>query len=324
MLHRPRIIAVAGGKGGVGKSTVAANLSLALAKAGNRVIVVDADLGSPNLHTMLGLTNPPRTLAELIDERVDGLADVAFPTLVPTCLLVPGVARTGSANLDGEVLERVLGAIRTADADCVVIDVGAGASYQVLDLVRAADVKLVVVTPQLTSLHNAYAMLKACVHRVVRTLATDETGQGLVDAALGTENKARTIAQLLDVMRPIDADAAERASDALRRFGLYLIGNQIGEPTEASVLDRIGAMIRDHLSVQAPVIATIPTSRSLAGGLRTRTAIDDTLPPFRTLARAVLDIDLDRLRGVSRSPVAKRQWGVGSASRSPMLARRSP
>ena len=181
---RPRVIAVAGGKGGVGKSTVAVNLSLALARTGRRVLLVDADFGAPNLHTMLGAFHPPRTLADFLDGHVDTLDAIAVPCAGSTCRFVPGVARPGSADIADEDVARVIDAVRGAAAELVILDVGAGASRNVLDLVLSADVKLVVLIPQLTSLHNAYAMLKACVHRAVHAHAAgDDTAQALIDSA---------------------------------------------------------------------------------------------------------------------------------------------
>src|SRR5258707_1051271 len=66
----PRIVATAGGKGGVGKSTIAANLALAIGRLGHRVTLVDADLGAANLHTMLGVTRPQFGLADFFDQRI--------------------------------------------------------------------------------------------------------------------------------------------------------------------------------------------------------------------------------------------------------------
>src|SRR5690349_18189345 len=205
----PRIIAVAGGKGGVDKSTIAVNLALALGRLGHRVTLVDADLGAANLHTMLGVVNPTGGLADFLDHRVDTLDALKTPVAIPTLTLVSGTSRPGSANLMKADKLRLIDAIARIDADCVVVDVGAGSSFNVVDLVAAADHKLLVLTPQLPSLHNGYALLKACVHRVVHRLAVDDVEQRLIDAALAQETKARTVAQLLDVLRPLDGAFAD-------------------------------------------------------------------------------------------------------------------
>src|SRR4051794_40385321 len=75
-----RILAVGGGKGGIGKSLVSANLSIALAQRGASVVVVDADLGGANLHSCLGVAQPQVSLSDFIDRRVQRLEDVAVET----------------------------------------------------------------------------------------------------------------------------------------------------------------------------------------------------------------------------------------------------
>jgi flagellar biosynthesis protein FlhG len=306
----PRIVAVGGGKGGVGKSTVAVNLALALARLGHRVTLVDADLGAANLHTMLGVLNPTIGLGDFLDHRVDTLDALKAPVVVPTLSLVSGSSRPGAANLGKRDKLRLLGAIAHLDADCVVLDVGAGSSFNVVDFVAAADHKLLVLTPQLPSLHNAYALLKACVHRVVRRLALDDVEQRLVDAALGHDARARTIAQLLGVLRPLDATLADRISDTLARFGVAIVANQVETAADAGALSRMSPLFHDHLSIHAPLAAAIRRTAALAGGLRAGAgtlATDDAAATFRQLAQAVLRVDLEQLRGAERTAAQHTQ-----------------
>jgi flagellar biosynthesis protein FlhG len=306
----PRIVAVGGGKGGVGKSTVAVNLAIALARLGHRVTLVDADLGAANLHTMLGVLNPITGLGDFLDHRVDTLDALKAPVVVPTLSLVSGTSRPGAANLGKRDKLRLLGAIAHLDADCVVLDVGAGSSFNVVDLVAAADHKLLVLTPQLPSLHNAYALIKACVHRVVRRLALDDVEQRLVDAALGHDARARTVAQLIGVLRPLDAELADRITDTLARFGVAIVANQIETAADGGALSRMSSLFHDQLGVAAPLVATIRRSAALAGGLRAGTgtlATDDTAATFRHLAQAMLRTDLEQLRGAERTAAQHTQ-----------------
>jgi len=300
----PRIVAVGGGKGGVGKSTVALNLALALARLGHRVTLVDIDLGAANLHTMLGVINPITGLGDFLDHRVETLDALKAPVVVPTLSLVSGTSRPGAADLTKREKLRLLGAIARLDTDCVVLDVGAGSSFNVVDFVAAADHKLLVMTPQLPSLHNAYALVKACVHRVVRRLAVDDVEQSLVDAALGRDSRARTIAQLLDVLRPLNALLADRVVDTLARFGVAIVANLVETAADAGALSRMSSMFHDHLALHAPLIGTIRRSPALAGGLRAGTgslAADDTAIMFRRLAQALVCTDLEQLRGPERT-----------------------
>ncbi|HEY4176521.1 MAG TPA: AAA family ATPase [Kofleriaceae bacterium] len=306
----PRTIAVAGGKGGVGKTTIAANLAHAFARGGKRVVAIDVDLGAANLHTALGVVHPQKTLADYIDHGVDELHD-CFTQVSPLISLVAGTSRPGSANLGAAQKLRLLRAISRLDADVVIIDVGAGTSYTVVDLMAAADHKMLVMCPQLTSLHNAYALLKACVHRVIRKHATDETHQQMIDSALAHESKTRSVQQLLGVIRPMDADLANSIVDTLTRFGAMLVGNQLNTLAEADALRRMTPLIHDQLLVHAPLQSGIRRSGALAGSLTagvgviaTRTT-DDASMTFRQLADSILALDLAHLRGEARTSQQK-------------------
>lgn len=309
----PRIVTVAGGKGGVGKSTVAANLAVAIGRLGQRAVLVDGDLGAANLHTMLGAVSPSAGLAELLDHRVDSLDEVSVP-VAPSVRLVPGTTRPGAANLPSAQKLRLLRGIARIDADCVVVDVGAGTSYHVVDLIAIADVKLFVLAPQLPALHNGYALVKACVHRIVRRLARlprdrgeerDGVTASLIDAALAAEGRARTIPQLLSVLRPLDAALADGIVDTLLRFGAGIVGNLVASEAEVHALGRMGPLFYDHLLVHAPLLTVVRRTAALAGGLRAGSGTvagrgDDCASAFRTLAAAVLGADLARLRGEQR------------------------
>ena len=301
----PRIIAIAGGKGGVGKSTVAVNLALAIGRLGHRVSLVDADLGAANLHTMLGVLHPPSSIADFLDQRVETLDEVSVE-VAPLVGLIPGTSRPGVANVMGVEKLRLLRAITKIEADCVIVDIGAGTASSVIDMIAMADHKLIVMTPQLTSLHNAYALLKACVHRAVRRLSTDELQQSLIDSALGGESKARTIPQLLDVLRPLDTPFATRVADMLARFGVALVGNQITTDHEAHAIARMTPLILDHLQISAPMHAAIRRSTTLGGSLKAGSNTiagrgDDSLASFQQLARSLVEVDLALLRDIYRT-----------------------
>jgi flagellar biosynthesis protein FlhG len=304
MASIPRIVAIAGGKGGIGKSTVAANLALAFGRLGQRTLVVDGDFGAANLHTMFGVLRPEHTLAELVDERVEQLDEIATQ-VAPNVRLVPGTSRPGAANLKPMARLRVLRALAKADADLVLVDLGAGTSYSVIDVLAAADHKLLVLAPQLPALNNAYGLLKAFVHRAVRKLSADEMHRSLIDSALGQESKARTIPQLLGVLRPLDNQLADRIVALLHNFGVALVGNMVSADNETPVFERISKLCYEHLLVHAPVLAAVRRTSSLSGGLRAGASTvadrnDPSYTAFMQLALSIIDIDLAHLRGEER------------------------
>ena len=158
----PRIWAIGGGKGGVGKSVLAANLGVVLAKRRQRVVVVDADLGGANLHTLFGMPDPELTLSDYIDRNVPSLDDIVLSTSVPGLHLVSGAhALLEMANPKHGQKSRILRHIQKLDADHVILDLGAGTGINVLDFFLAARKGVLVVVPEPTSMGTESCWLSA-------------------------------------------------------------------------------------------------------------------------------------------------------------------
>ena len=156
-----RVLAVGGGKGGVGKSLISTNLAVSLAKAGARVVMLDADLGAPNLHTMFGIMRPDRTVEDFLSGRNASLDEVALPTPVANLRIIAGAeGARGSAHPTFQSKQKLLAELGRLAADVLLIDVGAGVDLDTIDFFNAADTRLVVLVPEITSLQNGYAFLK--------------------------------------------------------------------------------------------------------------------------------------------------------------------
>jgi flagellar biosynthesis protein FlhG len=156
-----RIIAIASGKGGVGKTWLAVTLAQALARAGRRVLLVDGDLGLANVDVQLGL-NPALDLSAVLAGRA-GLADSVLRHEDAGFDILPGRSGSGAlAALDAAAIETVRALLRRAAArwDEVVVDLGAGLDTAARRLAAAADTLLVVATEEPTSLTDAYAVIK--------------------------------------------------------------------------------------------------------------------------------------------------------------------
>ena len=155
-----RLIAVAGGKGGVGTTTVAIHLATALARSGARTVLVDADPGGGNIAVLCGL-EPARSLADVVAGRREigsvlcpGPADVA---------VAPGPF--GTANFVEEAhcgVERLLAALEALRErfDCIVVDSGTGVHRSARRIWRRADVVLAVTTIELASVLDTYGAIK--------------------------------------------------------------------------------------------------------------------------------------------------------------------
>jgi flagellar biosynthesis protein FlhG len=157
---RARITAVTSGKGGVGKTFVSANLAAALARQGRRVLVLDADLGLANLDVMLNLA-PKITLHDVFTGK-NTLEHAILPAPGGFSALLAGSGMVEYSRMTPEVRDQLLEVIEQVAPryDHVVLDTGAGISDVVLYSVSLADDVLLVVTPEPTSMTDAYATIK--------------------------------------------------------------------------------------------------------------------------------------------------------------------
>src|SRR5512143_2522487 len=155
-----KVLAVTSGKGGVGKTFVSANLAAALTRRGERVLVLDADLGLANLDVVLNLF-PKITLHDVFTGKAN-LSDAILPAPGGFSVLLAGSGLVEYSRLTPEVREQLLGVIQKVAPrfDRVLLDTGAGISDVVLYAVALADEGMVVATPEPTSLTGAYATIK--------------------------------------------------------------------------------------------------------------------------------------------------------------------
>ncbi len=155
-----RVVAIASGKGGVGKTVVATNLAIALARRGRRIVLVDADLGTANVDVLLNVEANYDVSHVIRGER---LIDDVVTCVAPGLQIVVGASGLASAA-DLSACDRLslvdgLSSLESR-ADLLLLDCGAGISQNVLAFARAADELLVITTPEPTALTDAYALIK--------------------------------------------------------------------------------------------------------------------------------------------------------------------
>lgn len=256
----PLLIAVGGGKGGVGKSVVSLNLAYALSQLGSRVLLVDADLGAANLHSMCGIDHPGATLQAFIDKRVETLEELIMPTGYRGLSLVPGSgAVLGAANIGHGQKVKLLRHIRKLDSEVVVIDVGAGVNFNAIDFYSVADLQLTVARPQLTSLQNGYSFLKGAVFRRFAEMAREENLEDLFTRST-TRGETERVTDLIGRIASENEALANRMRASLRARRGGIIGNQMESPGQANVLHALSRMLRDFLGVESPVLAALCTN----------------------------------------------------------------
>jgi flagellar biosynthesis protein FlhG len=288
-----RIITVGGGKGGVGKSIVALNLAATLAREGWRVVIADLDLGAANQHLLLGLNHPGTGLQALLDKSVGGLQDCLIATPVPNLRLLAGTNGVlGAANITHRQKLVLLHKLRALEADLVVVDVGAGVGYNVLDFFDLGSRKLIVTTPQVTAIHDAYSFLKSAALRVLHHNVEGAIEAALLEPAELSESGEKVV-EILARLRAIRPALANRVFTELGRFGACLVGNQVVNSAHAGVFRAVAQTIHTYLGLEVPVLACLRSSPTIHDSVNHRRplALDpdsEDAAAFRELAQAVL------------------------------------
>jgi flagellar biosynthesis protein FlhG len=249
MTTRASILAVTSGKGGVGKTFFSANLAAALARRGEKVLVLDADLGLANLDVVLNLL-PKITLHDVFTGKAT-LEDAILAAPGGFSVLLAGSGLVEYSRLTAHVREQLVQIIETVAPrfDRILIDTGAGISDVVLHAISLADDVLVIATPEPTSMTDAYATIKLLAtqqdRRVIRLVVNQVSviGEGrtirkqlqlVVDRFVVPHlDNGRGAAVPLEFFGEIPTDPAVR--DAVKRRAL-LLETTPGSPAASAVI----------------------------------------------------------------------------------------
>jgi len=251
-----RIIPIASGKGGVGKSLVAANLAVALAQAGQRVVLADLDLGASNLHLVLGFHSPVKGIGTFLNNTKSDFTQIISNTDVRGLRFIPGDQEMpGLANLKSfqrNALVRRLLALES-DTDVLVLDLGAGTHQSILDFFLLSGQGIVVSSPAVTATLNAYVFLKNTVFRLMYTVFTKgtEAFNYLEQVRKDSSGKQHLyIPQMLDEIAKIDPESHKKFKAKSEHFHPRLIMNMIEDPKDAEVAMKIRRSCEEYLDIK--------------------------------------------------------------------------
>ncbi len=154
-----RIVTVTSGKGGVGKTNVSTNLSCHLSSLGYKPCIFDADLGLANINILLGI-NPEHTLEDVLYNNID-LSDIIIKDCYGIDIIPGSTGVEDIANINQENLDKLIQSFTVLDDyDFLFIDTAAGISNDIISFCLASNEIIIVITPEPTSLTDAYALLK--------------------------------------------------------------------------------------------------------------------------------------------------------------------
>jgi flagellar biosynthesis protein FlhG len=251
-----RIIPVASGKGGVGKSLVSANLGVAFAKAGQKVVVADLDLGASNLHLVLGHQSPKRGIGTFLQHPKTDFSDVIAETDIPNLRFIPGDTEIpGLANLKVTQLKTLVKKFISLreNTDILIIDLGAGTHQSILDFFLLTNQGIIVSAPAVTAVLNAYVFLKNTVFRLMFTsFAPNSRARSYLERLRKDPSNQQKlyIPKLMPDIQRIDKTSYRNFTARLEKLRPRLIMNMVDEPKSADVATKIRRSCEEYLDLK--------------------------------------------------------------------------
>jgi len=251
-----RIIPIASGKGGVGKSLVAANIAIAFAQAGQRVVLADLDLGASNLHLVMGYQAPKIGIGTYLNNTKSDFADVIVETDVRGLRFIPGDNEIpGTANLSvsqRKALVKQLLALKE-ETDILILDLGAGTHQSILDFFLISNQGIVVSAPAVTAVLNAYVFLKNAVFRVMfNSCGKGSRARTYLEKIRkeGAGHNKLYVPKILPQIKKIDSASYKKFVDRLETLHPRLIMNMVDEPKNADVAMKIRRSCEEYLDLK--------------------------------------------------------------------------
>jgi flagellar biosynthesis protein FlhG len=262
-----RIIAIGGGKGGVGKSLLAANLGIYLAQLGKRVVLIDADLGGANLHTFVGVERPKVTLGDFFDKRVARIEDCVVDTAVKGLGLVSGEGDPlWAANPRPATKNRLINQVREIDTDYLICDLPPGSGFIALDFFLVAHIGILVVVPEPTSVENTFRFIKSAFLRRLRDiqkidkLPVDRTFEGGMPSPL----------DLYHAVKDGDPALAGRVLEEIHRYRPRIVVNQTRTRADLDLGAQLKSAGRRRLGLNIDYLGHLESDDAVWGAVRKR------------------------------------------------------
>ncbi|MBB6480783.1 AAA family ATPase [Spirochaeta isovalerica] len=269
-----KIIPVAGGKGGVGKSFLSTSISLSLATMGKRIILIDLDLGGSNIHTWLGLKNSNPGIGEFLNSKSVLLSDLVVDTPYNNLQYIPGdVMRFDMANITFAQKKKIMKAILQLDADYIVIDLGAGSNHNVIDFFLISNSGFMVITPETTSIMNTYNFTRNMVFRFLQRLfSTDKEVMKYLKQVVkhNIPGDPQSVDSLISGIAEFDGAAAEKARNYLSILTPGIIINMAEEPDDIHMIHALRSLIEKNLNVQLECLGMIFYDKDVKTSLKER------------------------------------------------------
>ncbi len=287
-LRRAKLWAIAGGKGGVGKSVLTALLGVALARSGKRVVIVDADFDGANQRQLFDLRQASANIWRLVDDE-QSLAPAALPTFVPNLRLItaPEIAHDAEG---ATILRRIrfVRSLRRLDAEYVLLDFGPRTDLRELNYFLTADLNLVVSTAEPTAMENLAKFIKSIVKQKLQ-LAVESLSAGNGSLMFSADEEMPIVQQAMNQLRGLGVPAEEMMRRIAGSFSMRVLFNQVSDEHYRKDMGLLNAYLGREVGLGAEIGGAMPFDPAIRAAVRANKlfALDPASPAMRRMDEIV-------------------------------------
>ena len=325
MASSTQIITLGGGKGGIGKSIMCTNLAVGMALSGQKVVLMDGDFGASNLHALLGISHPPYGFQDLFTNHRLDPESLLIETGIDNLKFISSAGdNPGSANIDPERVQTIISFLKQLKAHTVILDLGPGTSFNVLDFFNIHDQCIVMSTPEVTSVMKTFSFVRAALFRKISLHLRDAPElQRLVDHSHPSQADVETctINILRENIEKVDGSQTEEVEKIIRSFKPEVIINRVRNKKDLQTGDNLISLVKKFLDVDLKYLGHIIESDQV------RDSVEEMVPflikdpqstPSKNLQEIIGEItntDLNLIKEDGKILVSKQVrlgsgWGI--------------
>jgi len=253
MSNNPIFIPIASGKGGVGKSIITANLAVSMANSGHSVVAIDLDLGGSNLYSYLALSNKYPGIGDYLTSKKGKLKDYLVQTNFQNLQFLAAEHRiTFMANIAHAQKVKLINEIKNIEADYILLDLGAGTTFNTLDYFDFSKNGIVITTFEKPAIYNTLSFIKNFIHRIVLK-EIKQNNKLNADINKAYKNVAGeeflTISQMIEIAEKVDPSLALKIDQLSKSYQPRIIFNKGEHPDQLEVINNLQPTIKRNLSV---------------------------------------------------------------------------
>ncbi|MBE9529479.1 MAG: P-loop NTPase [Proteobacteria bacterium] len=271
--------AFGGGKGGVGKSFVTVNTAVLLTKMSKKVLIVDADLGAANLHTLVGAESTRYSLSAFMSGNVKDFASLVTKTPIPNLEIVSGDRDSlDSAIYSSKKIERLRDGLRHVDHDYILLDTGPGTAPLQLDILLSAEETILISTGEPTSIENTYRLMKCLFIRKMRKVMKNQKSgelENLLKKVFSTSSptKIKKFGDIFFALHQLDPEQEEYLRAAMEHSGVSLLFNNCTHAEDARLGPLIKRGCQDYFDIETGYLGFIQNDEAVTESVRNRTPL---------------------------------------------------